>query len=122
MVCASAIGCFPDLLVQNEKNAGRYRMLLSQRRLPAVAGIARSAGDRRRAAAIEALLCQGSTDVGEFVSEIASGLEPFIERGLAALDGGRLTLASAAVPYARSIAALLDPYRQHSATRFSSAV
>ena len=27
---ASAISCFPELLVQNEKNAGRYRMLLSQ--------------------------------------------------------------------------------------------
>jgi oxygen-independent coproporphyrinogen III oxidase len=38
---ASAIGCFPDVLVQNEKNAGRYRMLLSQDRLPAALGVRR---------------------------------------------------------------------------------
>ena len=56
---ASAIGCFPDVLIQNEKNAGRYRMLLSQDRLPATHGVRRSVEDRRRGAVIEALLCYG---------------------------------------------------------------
>jgi oxygen-independent coproporphyrinogen-3 oxidase len=47
---------------------------------------------------------------------------PFIERGLATLEGGRLTIAQGGLPYARTIAALFDPYRQDSARRFSSAV
>ena len=120
---ASAIGCFPDLLVQNEKNAGRYRMLLSQDRLPAAHGIRRSADDQRRGAVIEALLCHGKTSLdAELAAEAAARLAPFAERGLASLDGQVLTIEPGGLPYARTIAALFDPYRQDSVRRFSSAV
>lgn len=120
---ASAIGCFPDLLVQNEKNAGRYRMLLSQDRLPAAHGIRRSADDQRRGAVIEALLCHGKACLdADLATEAATRLAPFTQRGLARLDQGMLTIAPGGLPYARTIAASFDPYRQDSARRFSSAV
>lgn len=120
---ASAISCFDDLLVQNEKNAGRYRMLLSQDVLPAAHGIARSAEDRRRGAIITALLCQGSARLDpDLLAETAPRLAPFVDRALAALDGPLLTIRPEGRPYARTIAAMFDPYRQDSLRRFSSAV
>jgi len=120
---ASAISGFPDLLVQNEKNAGRYRMLLSQDVLPAALGVRRSEDDRRRGAAIEALLCRGRARVApELLHGVLPRLAPFIERELCGFDDGELLLAPSALPYARSIAAQFDPYRAHSPRRFSSAV
>jgi len=120
---ASAIGCFPDLLVQNEKNAGRYRMLLSQDRLPAAHGLRRSRDDQRRGALIEALLCHGTASLdADLATEAAARLAPFVERGLARLEGDSLTIAPAGLPYSRTIAALFDPYRLNSVRRFSSAV
>ncbi len=120
---ASSIGCFPDLLVQNEKNAGRYRMLLSQDVLPATHGIRRSADDQRRGAVIEALLCFGTASLDpDLAVEAAVRIAPFVQRGLARLDGSILSIAPEGLPYARTIAALFDPYRQDSLRRFSSAV
>lgn len=120
---ASAITCLPDILWQNEKNAGRYRMLLSQDRLPAAHGIRRSADDQRRAAVIEGLLCRGQARIdADLAGEVAGRLVPFVERGLASVVDGKLRLEPGALPYARSIAALFDPYRQDSVRRFSSAV
>ncbi|MBN8502199.1 MAG: oxygen-independent coproporphyrinogen III oxidase [Sphingomonadales bacterium] len=120
---ASAIGCFPDLLVQNEKNAGRYRMLLSQDKLAATHGIRRSGDDMRRGAVIEALLCRGIAKLDtDLAAEAALRLTPFLERGLARLEQGNLSIEPGGLPYARTIAALFDPYRQDSLRRFSSAV
>ncbi|MFC0590465.1 oxygen-independent coproporphyrinogen III oxidase [Novosphingobium aquiterrae] len=120
---ASSISCFEYVLVQNEKNPGRYRMLISQDRLPAVGGVQRSADDRTRGAIITALLCHGSAAVDSaLASEVEVRLRPFIDRGLAQLDRGRLTVEPGGLPYARTIAALFDPYRQQSARRFSAAV
>ena len=120
---ASAIGCYPDLLVQNEKNAGRYRMSLSQDHLPASGGIRRSPDDQRRGAVIEALLCYGNASLDpDLAAEAAARLAPFAARGLAVLAGEVLTIAPEGLPYARTIAALFDPYRQDSVHRFSSAV
>ena len=47
---------------------------------------------------------------------------PFVERELASIDDDRVTISQIGLPYARTIAALFDPYRQQSARRFSSAV
>lgn len=120
---ASAIGCFPDLLVQNEKNAGRYRMLLSQDKLPAAQGMRRSRDDQCRGAVIEALLCHSAASLDpDLLADAGARLMPFIQRGLASLVGDMLTIAPEGLPYARTIAALFDPYRQDSVRRFSSAV
>ena len=120
---ASAISSFPRLLVQNEKNAGRYRMLLSQDVLPASGGIARFSDDRYRGAVIEALLCREASPVGsQLLGEVLPKLIPFIAAGLCEIVGNGLTISPEGLPYARSIAAQFDPYRQHSPRRFSSAV
>jgi oxygen-independent coproporphyrinogen-3 oxidase len=49
-------------------------------------------------------------------------LAPYVEAGLCEVEGEYLAIAEHARPYARSIAAAFDPYRQHSPRRFSSAI
>lgn len=120
---ASAVSSFPDLLVQNEKNTGRYRMLLSQNRLTANRGIVRTSEDRRRGRVIEALLCQGRARIeGDLAIETLPMLRAYFDAGLCGMDGQDLVIHPGGLPYARSIAARFDPYRQDSLRRFSSAV
>ncbi len=120
---ASAVSCFPDLLVQNEKNAGRYRMLLSQDRMATERGIARDEEDRRRADLIGQLLCHGRASVEDRLwRDAAARLRPFVACGLAAFEEGVLAITEAGLPYARSIAAQFDVYRASSDQKFSSAV
>jgi len=72
---------------------------------------------------IEALLCRGRAPVGfRLLSEAFPRLAPFVAAGLCEIADGALTIVPKGLPYARSIAAQFDPYRQHSARRFSSAV
>jgi oxygen-independent coproporphyrinogen-3 oxidase len=119
---ASSISEFPDLYVQNEKNAGRYRMLVGDNRLPGRKGVARTADDRLRGAMIEDILCQGATRLPSALAGLAQQrIAPFAERGLARIDGDRLVLEPGSEPYARSIAAVFDIYRE-GAGQFSSAV
>jgi len=120
---ASAISSFPTLLAQNEKNSGRYRMLLSQGRLATALGKRRSVEDRRRGSIIEELLCRGRAKVDQATADaVSERLRPYLEPGLAAFVNGYLEIADKGLPYARSIAAAFDPYRQQSARRFSSAI
>lgn len=121
---ASSISSFPGLLAQNEKNSGRYRMLLSQGLLPVTLGKRRSAEDQRRGTIIAELLCQGRALVDAAVmQDAATRLAPFMAHDLCEVQrDGALVIAANALPYARSIAACFDPYRQDSARRFSSAV
>ena len=120
---ASAISSFPDLLVQNEKNSGRYLMMLSQDRLTASIGVRRSADDQRRGAIIEQLLCHGRADLGHSLdAQTAARLEPLVARQLASVEGTCLVITELGLPYSRVIAAAFDPYREDSARRFSSAV
>ena len=120
---ASAISQFPRLLVQNEKNAGRYRMLVSAGRLPAERGIVRSAEDRMRGRVIEALLCRGEADAGAFgIGELRARLAPFEHAGLVRWAATALTIEEAGRPYARSIAAAFDAWRAPDGRQFSSAI
>lgn len=120
---ASAISQFPGVIVQNEKNAGRYRMLLSQDRLTGSHGVLRSPQDQRRGAVIENLLCHGRAELGlDLLQEAIGALAPFRARGLIDIAGSTLEICPEGLPYARTIAALFDPYRQDSVRRFSSAV
>lgn len=120
---ASAISCFPHLIAQNEKNTGRYRMMLSQDRLTAVHGVRRSAEDRLRGAIIEGLLCQGKAPVAvALLNDLRERLQPFADRGLIGFADGVLSIQPFGLPYARAIAACFDPYRTVSQRKFSSAV
>ncbi|MBO9713294.1 oxygen-independent coproporphyrinogen III oxidase [Sphingomonas sp.] len=118
---ASAISAFPDRLLQNEKNTGRYHLAIGSGRFATARGLHRTAEDRRRGRAIEAILCQGSADLAG-LGCVRARLMPFETRGLIAWQGTRVTLAEGALPYARAIAATLDAYRGESAARFSHAV
>jgi len=120
---ASSISGFPDLIAQNEKNNGRYRMIASQGRLSASHGISRSADDMMRGRLIEQLLCQGQANLSPCLfARIAPRLDRFVERGLATLDTMTLRLTDDGLPYARVIAGLFDPYRETTTRRFSSAI
>lgn len=120
---ASAISEFPDHLIQNEKNSGRYRMMISAGRLPAQRGVLRTPEDRLRGRIIEQLLCIGQADLaGLDLDEARHQLRPFMEVGLAMLVGSRLLLAEEATPYARSIAAAFDACLTPHGNRFSRAV
>ena len=109
---ASAISKFDTAFVQNEKNAGRYRMLSGAGQLTGRRGVRRNNEDRRRGALIEALLCQGKAPIeADLRMATAARLAPFAERGLIRWDAGHLHLERGSVPYARSIAAVFDAYR-----------
>ena len=119
---ASSISEFPDLYVQNEKNAGRYRMLVGADCLTGRKGVARTPDDVRRGRIINDLLCNGTAMVEPDLMLMARDrLQPFVERGLLVVDGGALALQPGNEPYARSIAAVFDAWRG-GAKQFSSAV
>lgn len=119
---ASSISEFPEVFVQNEKNAGRYRMLVGADQLTGRKGVMRTADDRRRGAIITDLLCRGKAAIDvDLLAINRDRLEPFIQRGLARLDGNSLELLAGNEPYARSIAAVFDAYRG-GAKQFSSAI
>jgi len=100
---ASSISEFPELFVQNEKNAGRYRMLVGADQLTGRKGIARTADDQRRGAIITDLLCRGRADIdADLLALNRDRLDPFIQRGLARLNGNTLDLLEGHEPYARS--------------------
>ena len=120
---ASSISDFPNLLVQTEKNAGRYRIKVSSGLLPAAHGIRRSEEDRRRGRVIEQLLCNGKAEVQDLLGQDRlARLRPFLDNGLATIEAGKLRLPDYGRPYARVIASLFDSYRQPAARRFSSAI
>ncbi|EPR15087.1 coproporphyrinogen III oxidase [Sphingobium indicum IP26] len=117
---ASAISQFPDLIVQNEKQAGPWRGMADAGRLTAARGTLRTPEDRRRGRIIEALLCQGEAHVG--TAHPMPDLRRFERLGLVRLSEGRVALTRDALPYARSIAACFDAYMEPTERRFSHAV
>jgi oxygen-independent coproporphyrinogen-3 oxidase len=123
-VGATSITSTPELIVQNEKNPGRYRMRVLGGQPAAALGVRRSADDRERGLVIEDLLCGRAADLSGLPSDGLSELrlKPFLEAGLCRLDDDRLQIRAEGQPYARAIAACFDSYRGQSHGRFSSAV
>jgi oxygen-independent coproporphyrinogen-3 oxidase len=123
-VGASSISCLPDLIVQNEKNAGRYRMRVLAEQSAAACGVRRSPEDQERGLVIEDLLCGREADLSGLPQDHWSEarLQPFLEAGLCHLDDDRLCITPNGLPYARAVAACFDSYRGTGPGRFSSAV
>ncbi len=120
---ASAISQFPGLISQNDKNAGRYKNRVSSGLLAATHGAVRCAEDQKRGRIVEQLLCGGEAEIRNFFDrELLDRLHPFLDRGLATFECGRLRLPDFGRPYARVIASMFDQYRQPDARRFSSAI
>lgn len=121
---ASAISVFPDRLIQNEKNSGRYRMRLSQDMLAGERGVRRGIDDRLRALAIEDFLCGRVADLSAIDGEraILHAFAPFIDRGLATATAAGVRFTPDGRPYGRVMAALIDSYRDSPRRQSSSAV
>lgn len=121
---ASAISAFPDRLLQNAKNAGEWHEAIGAGRFATARGIHRTPADQQRGRAIAAILCHGAADLGDLAERDAlrARLHRFERAGLVAWHGHRLSLATDALPYARSIAATLDAWRGEDDRRFSHAV
>lgn len=120
---ASAISQFPDLIVQNEKLAGRYRMLVSAGNLAGHRGIVRTGDTRRRATIIERLLCAGAAEIPKDLLAAARGhLEIFEERGLLVVSRDGLRITPEGLPYARAIASRFDSVRATATGPLSNAV
>jgi oxygen-independent coproporphyrinogen-3 oxidase len=117
---ASAISQFPDLIVQNEKQAGPWREKVEAGQISATRGTLRTIDDQRRGRIIEALLCKGHARLDPSIPP--PDLSRFEELGLISLNGEELMLLPEALPYARSIAACFDSYLQPAERRFSHAV
>lgn len=120
---ASAISCFPDQIIQNEKNTGRYGMILSQSRLPVALGLRRDADDRLRGEIISGLLCHGEARIAPaMMAGAIEGIEKFRSYGLVEVQRERLVILPDGLPYSRAIAALFDAYLNGEPKRFSSAI
>jgi oxygen-independent coproporphyrinogen-3 oxidase len=121
---ASAISQFPGWLLQNEKNPGRYHLRIANGQFAVERGLMRSPSDQIVGTAIERLLCQNMADLADLadLAAVAGRLERFVSAGLAEWRQRVLVINQKGLPYARAIAAALDPYRHHAATRFSSAI
>ncbi|MES2496436.1 MAG: oxygen-independent coproporphyrinogen III oxidase [Pseudomonadota bacterium] len=120
---ASAISQFPGLIVQNEKMAGRYRMLVGAHQLAGRRGVERHDEEQWRGHAIEALLCSGEVRMAEArLARIRPRLDGFIDKGLVRCGPTSLRILPAGLPYARVIASCFDSYRSGSRGTFSHAV
>jgi oxygen-independent coproporphyrinogen III oxidase len=121
---ASAISRFPDRIVQNEKNTGRYRQLVAEGRLPAARGTRLSADDRERSKIIEQLLCKGmATEIPDkIMRQIRPRLLPFAKMGLVSVGKSDLKTHEHALPYARLIASAFDTFRSENLTYSTPAI
>lgn len=110
---ASAISSFPDRLLQNAKNPGRYRMHASAGKFSVERGIKRSADDQIRARIIEQLLCSGRSGAipPHILKSALPILIPLARKGLFSIDGDFFSLRECARPYARVVASAFDTYR-----------
>jgi len=109
---ASAISNLPGLLVQNEKNVGRYRSMVSSDQVAAVRGVTVDEETKKRGAIIESLLCQGHVDADAArILPKVHGLDRFEAKGLICRRDGQLVITEAGRPYARHIASLFDQFR-----------
>lgn len=121
---ASAISSFPQVMIQNEKNPGRYREHIASGRLASVRGVLRSEDDQARSTIIERILCQREArDIPEkLVSSAQAALKPLEALGLVQWNDRDLRLSRCALPYARVVASAFDAYRQGGSSRFSNAI
>lgn len=109
---ASAISSLPGLLVQNEKNVGRYRSMVSSDKVAVVRGVALDEEAKERRGIISSLLCQGQVEAAAAgMLPQAAALNIFEEKGLTCQREGKLVITEAGRPYARHIACLFDQFR-----------
>ena len=124
---ASAIGQLPQGYVQNAPTAAAYNKLIDAGGLATVRGVALHDEDRLRRDVIERLMCSLGVDLvavaqahgadpSALLAEAQAGLGRFVEDGLAAWDGRRVTVTEKGRPFLRSAAVLFDAYMDRAET------
>ncbi|WP_156840978.1 radical SAM protein [Novosphingobium aquimarinum] len=121
---ASAISSFPELLAQNDKNTGRYRMRAGAKQLATSCGVRRTPRDQAMARVVETLLCQGAAVLDAPPGpQLIANMRPYLERGLVDLTAEGLIITPSGLPYARCIAAqVIADLPENPARRFSAAI
>jgi oxygen-independent coproporphyrinogen-3 oxidase len=124
---ASSISTFAHGFVQNIADVPKYVRAIEAGSLATVRGCRCDAGDRHRAAIIEALMCHFEVDldsiapVHDFDEELAM-LAPMQREGLVEINGRKLIVADAGRSVVRGVAACFDTYRRPHSAQFSTAV
>jgi oxygen-independent coproporphyrinogen-3 oxidase len=125
---ASAIGKLPQGFVQNAPDLAGYARAVTAGTFATMKGLALSEDDRRRAAAIERLMCDLEVDLAAleggatyFARELAA-FHSLAAEGIVAVDGTRVTMTAQARPFVRIAAAVFDAYLGSGEKRHSVAV
>lgn len=129
---ASAIGQFPQGLIQNETGGQPYERRIGEGGLAVARGFELSADDRLRGALIESLMCLLEVDLSKLEARFGAAadvLKPEIEAVLAEepeiwlvrTDAG-FKVTEAGRPFLRLIAARFDTYLARGTGRHSSAM
>jgi oxygen-independent coproporphyrinogen-3 oxidase len=124
---ASSISTFAHGFVQNIADVPKYVRAIEAGSLATMRGCRCDAGDRYRAAIIEALMCHFEVDLDsiaplyDFDEELAM-LAPMRREGLVEINGRKLIVADAGRSVVRVIAACFDTYRRPHSAQFSTAV
>jgi oxygen-independent coproporphyrinogen-3 oxidase len=109
-----------------------WRAAVTGGHLPVARGVALTADDRLIAAVIERLMCELTVDLDaarrrhdgrpDIFDRAKARLEPFLDDGLATLEGGRLSVTEEGRLVVRSICAAFDPYLDPVAGRHAKAI
>jgi len=109
----SAIGQVGGAFVQNTRLLPAYQSAIRDGRLPIERGHWLTDDDRRRAAIITDLMCNGKVDLGADACDFALELGELRAQerdGLLVIDGGRITLSAIGRVLVRNVAAVFDAY------------
>ena len=107
---ASAISSLPDLFYQNTTDTEAYRASLGEGKSPVVRGLKPTREELSIGRLIEGVLCNFEVNLdADTKNAVYPKLAPLMRAGLVGLHGNTLTVSARGKPYARNIAACLDP-------------
>ena len=129
---ASAISSLPQGYAQNAPRVPAYRAAVSAGKLATNRGIALSADDRLRRAAIEQVMCAMRLDLSalcrghgvapETLDDARPALAELAALGLIVWEGETLVVPAPARPFLRAVAAAFDRYLETAAKRHAKAI
>jgi oxygen-independent coproporphyrinogen-3 oxidase len=126
---ASAIGALPQGFVQAARDTLKWSTAVESGRNPVTRGLALTGEDRMRAEIIERLMCDLTVDAlgiakrhGFDLGDTFLRLKPLLEAGLAAMDGGNVTVPREHRLFLRTVASAFDNYFSPSPHRHAKAV
>ena len=129
---ATSIGKTPFGYVQNATDTAGWSRAIKSGTLPISRGHEFGNDDKLRTSVIEAIMCTGRADLkaigdsnvaaGDLYADAQSRLEDMVRDGIIHLEGGQLSLTSAAAPLTRVVASAFDRYLAERPVKHSLAV